>query len=1103
MKLAVQKAKSFMALRTIMSLIGLLSFIALMATSIAMTAEVDNAALCRIVIIVCAILYVASFCFEFAMSRKTARELEDLARILSDIGGEIGVSLERDEGTQAVTVLSDMLNRSLKFLDEKNLRLESELKRNERLSESISDFYSQMRTLKETGVRIDFFEYDYVHRIFVFATGLFTFLEDNEDIFEITADDLFERFSFSISKETFEQLVNRCVSHQEPLDLEFSVAREDGKIRWLKLWGRLSADGARITGAIMDITREVVQRNLEKERAIRDNMTGFYNRNALTEVAGKAMAECADGEMVAFVYIGLTGYQEFQERYGMIAGNSYIRVCAEVLRKFLTPCLIPFRWLGADFLLLATHVRSLESFREEMEGIIQKVQKYMGDVDGIAVSFQLAVGYALSGIDGDVPADLLEYASFAENEVLRGERESPNPFNRERYEEAKRAALRRTFIKDIIDRNQLSIVFQPIVSLKTGELYGFEALSRPTNPIYRNIEELIEDAEATGHYAILEKRMVYNALDAYMLRDEHFRDHYLFINTAPFATLEEQDYNDIRDRYFGHMKVVFEVMERKRMDPDAINLRKSIVIKAGAKFALDDFGSGYSNHLALLALEPDIIKIDKELVRGVNSDLRKQHMIEDIISYARYRGTRVLAEGIETREELETLCRMGIDYAQGYFLGMPSSELTEPYEQAREIIRAMGKHQLVGLGNLLILLRESMAGVDSEMACHAAVTAYLVLKMGLKLRIRGERLAGLITAAMLRDMGTLSGESDGWRNPGRRGIPGHSLYACLVMKEYYPYDRCPEAVLYHHLPWSERGAALEAMDYPDEADILSLADEAACLILDDPGTCMEEEMVQRLESSGHDSRNVSVFAELCRAGILKKAASGDFMQNLLNVSGRLHVGRSEIEGIIRTYVYTLLFRMPHLYAHARVMETLARFLARLTKQNWKLVDMLGLASLIYNLGRLPRPGEGPVTADNAYEEHLLIRSRLKTVAHILKEAGLGDIMNMMHAACGTEGEVSGNHMLMVRDIASGARILNIADIFASLLEERPGRPAMNCTEAVYELAGLVRAEEGYLPIVETMQEYVDDIESRIQTAKAEIEKRYRSIMDTWARLQAE
>jgi HD-GYP domain-containing protein (c-di-GMP phosphodiesterase class II) len=109
-------------------------------------------------------------------------------------------------------------------------------------------------------------------------------------------------------------------------------------------------------------------------------------------------------------------------------------------------------------------------------------------------------------------------------------------------------------------------------------------------------------------------------------------------------------------------------------------------------------------------------------------------------------------------------------------------------------------------------------------------------------------------------------------------------------------------------------------------------------------------------------------------------------------------------------------------------------------------------------------------------------------------------MNLMNAACGQEEESSENRALMSKDIVVGARILNIADIFASLLEDRPGRPALNCIEAIYELTNLIRSENGYLPIVEAMQDYIDDIEGRIQTAKAEIDKRYRNIMDTYNKL---
>ena len=183
------------------------------------------------------------------------------------------------------------------------------------------------------------------------------------------------------------------------------------------------------------------------------------------------------------------------------------------------------------------------------------------------------------------------------------------------------------------------------------------------------------------------------------------------------------------------MNVVFEVVERNRMDPEEINLRKSIVVKAGAKFALDDFGSGYSNHLALLALEPDIIKIDRELISGVGTDLRKQHMLEDIISYARYRGTRVLAEGVETKEELETICRVGVDYAQGYFIGKPKVSFRTD-RAGPGGYPGRGKSRVIGVDNFITIV-EGIHGPgrqgDGE---KRLITSYLIMKMALKLKIK-------------------------------------------------------------------------------------------------------------------------------------------------------------------------------------------------------------------------------------------------------------------------------------------------------------------------------------------------------------------------------
>ena len=211
------------------------------------------------------------------------------------------------------------------------------------------------------------------------------------------------------------------------------------------------------------------------------------------------MAECKEGEHVVFVYIGLTKYREFQERFGMVSGNNYIRVCSEVMKEFITKDMIPIRWWGSDFLIIVKGVKDLKEFEKEAADVADKIGKHVGDVDGIAATFPMVMGYAASKIHGKTPSELLEFAAFAEHEALRNMVKSPNEFNYERFAKSHMATLRRTLIKDIIDKNQLSIVFQPIISLRTGELYGFEALSRPTNPVYSNISELIDDAEATGH----------------------------------------------------------------------------------------------------------------------------------------------------------------------------------------------------------------------------------------------------------------------------------------------------------------------------------------------------------------------------------------------------------------------------------------------------------------------------------------------------------------------------------------------------------------------------------------------------------------------------
>lgn len=1097
MKHVIQKTKLVFKLRLLNRVVAMLAFggiLYILLTALLKPDSMRFSAGLAVIVGLLTLIYYHSFFSEYISQKKTSKALDELLSTITAAENEMAMSLEKKDETYYIMSISSIINQSLLHINEKNIALQDEIERNKRLSENISEFYRQMKSLREIDFKFDFFEYDVQYGVFIFINGLVTVIQDRDDITEITAAELFADNCISMSLHQFQHLVEISVENNEPIQFECCVAHSQ-KTHWLKFWGRPCDDHRRITGAITDITKEIEQRNLEKERAIRDNITGFYNRNALSEVAGKAIADCDDDEKVVFVYVGLTGYPEFQERYGMVAGNSYIRACAEVLKKIVTDTrTIVFRWWGSDFLILVKHVKSMDHFKTNCNSLINKVEKFGSEVDGIAVTFPISVGYATLRIDGETPSELIEHASFAEHEVTRGIFASPNSFNRERFEEARRASLRRSFIKDIIDRNQLTIVFQPIVSLKTGELFGFEALSRPMNPMYKNIVELIEDAEASGHYAVLEKRMVYNALDAYMLRHERFKDQYLFINTAPFATLEERDYNDIRDRYFSHMKVVFEVIERKRMEPEEINLRKSIVTKAGAKFALDDFGSGYSNHLALLALEPDIIKIDRELVKGIDGDIRKQHMLEDIISYARYRGTRVLAEGVETRGELETLCRMGIDYAQGYFLGKPIASIVEPDEKARGIIRDLGKISQLNMKHIFLIIYESFKLVDSRYADNTALTTYLVMRMASALNYHPDSVLSLIVASMLHDIGCFLPYCQCGQDS--KNIPDHCIFAYHLMKEYLPYSACPETVLYHHSHPNET-KRYKDVEVPKEAHVMALSNAISSMVLESPGrTPTKEAILNANELEKFDSSLVTLLEKLCEQGLMDHIASGAWFESLLNFTEALRIGKSEMESVLKTFVYAIMFRTPYTHAHARTMDTFTNLLARLTKQSWKLVENLRIATLLFNLARLVGPTDDWDSVQSFNDENRKVSKALEVVCQIVLKTGLMDIVDILLAANGEEKTSSENRSLMGKDILFGGKILKTADMFATLLEERVNRPALSFRMALDELVKHVDT-----PLIEIIEDCFEDFEGRIVSAKNDIAKRYQFIMQQYAQSQ--
>jgi EAL domain-containing protein (putative c-di-GMP-specific phosphodiesterase class I)/GGDEF domain-containing protein len=423
----------------------------------------------------------------------------------------------------------------------------------------------------------------------------------------------------------------------------------------------------------------LLQRSYSRERyqLTHDNATGLPWRTQIPK-------QVPNGTF-AYVYIILKNYNQHLERYGLSTGDPIIKAAAKIFQENTLCEGTLYRFSDSDlFFICKTHQESLEVLVDVLQQKLDEMaDKYIDVVspEGLQIHPVFAVGIAptTSTIDSET---LITYAKFAAFEASKIEGAQAQVFDFKAYLQRKVLLERRHHLPEIIDSLQLATVFQPIISCKTGKIYGYEALTRPTNPAYEDITDLLDDAEVLGIYSRLEMAMTLTAIQAFRSRGGGR----LFINMAP-ETIRSKIYDaPIKEGLFDNIKFVIEIIERGEVLADIITLLKKTISNLNAMIALDDFGTGYSNHLALLNSKPDIVKVDRALIQAIDTDADKQQAYENIVSFARGMGTKVLAEGIETQREFEYLLRLGMDFSQGYFIGRPGIELQEVPEAITQLV---------------------------------------------------------------------------------------------------------------------------------------------------------------------------------------------------------------------------------------------------------------------------------------------------------------------------------------------------------------------------------------------------------------------------------
>jgi len=220
---------------------------------------------------------------------------------------------------------------------------------------------------------------------------------------------------------------------------------------------------------------------------------------------------------------------------------------------------------------------------------------------------------------------------------------------------------------------------QPVVELASGRVYGYEALVRAHwQGELIGAGRLLEAAAAHGQARAFDARARRGAIRS--VYPQLAPDELLFINFAPGVVYNPDiclhtTFEACREVGADFSRLLFEVTESEAF-PD-LGLLRSILERyraEGAQVALDDLGAGHTSLTYLAELRPDLVKLDRALMRGLHGDDPRVPLVSALIRYAHDLGIRVVAEGIETAGQLEMTLQLGSDYAQGYFLGRPAPQ---------------------------------------------------------------------------------------------------------------------------------------------------------------------------------------------------------------------------------------------------------------------------------------------------------------------------------------------------------------------------------------------------------------------------------------------
>ncbi len=465
---------------------------------------------------------------------------------------------------------------------------------------------------------------------------------------------------------------------------EIRLLRQDGDMFWGMMSGKAIDANDPKAGSIW-LFEDITEQREKDEKLLKlasiDSLTGLPNRGVFNDRLEHAIHQShRKAVRLAVFFLDLDRFKHINDSLGHKAGDNLLCEVANRLKQCVREGDTVARLGGDEFTLILEDIRSIQFVAKVADKVLDVIsQSYT--IDDTDVSISPSIGISLYPADGQDSDVLLRNADAAMYHAKESGRNNFQFYSAEMNAQAAERLAMQTSLRRAAEQNEFYLDFQPQINLKTGKISGAEALLRWNSSEWGQVSpfQFIPILEDTGLITSVGERVLRQACEAFLeLKDELEPDFQIAVNLSGRQFSGGKLASMVRDLLeelnMPAQHLELEITENILMDDTHLAVSTlDELSNLGISLAIDDFGTGYSSLSYLKQFPLDVLKIDRSFVRDINDDADDAAIVDAVLAMSRRLNLEVVAEGVETVEQLKFLQTHGCPRVQGYYFSKPLS----------------------------------------------------------------------------------------------------------------------------------------------------------------------------------------------------------------------------------------------------------------------------------------------------------------------------------------------------------------------------------------------------------------------------------------------